>query len=89
LEENLRPGGYNPRKQYHPFNAAVAYIDFGLEGAEEFLWKAYDEDPENFLYLEAFGHFYRRIKHQNKEKCLEYFERAMKLDPHSVAGCSE
>jgi hypothetical protein len=60
LEQHLYHGGYNPRKQYHPFNAAVAYIRSDFEGAEELLWKGYDEDPENFLYLEAFGHFYRR-----------------------------
>ena len=89
LEQHLRLGGYNPRKQYHPFNAAVAYIGSDFEGAEELLWKAYDEDPENFLYLEAFGHFYHWGKYQNKEKCLEYFERAMKLDPHPVAGSSK
>ncbi|KIN03507.1 hypothetical protein OIDMADRAFT_26197 [Oidiodendron maius Zn] len=89
LAECLRMGGFDARKQYHALNAAIVYVEANFDGAEELLWKAYDGDPENFICLQAFGEFYRWGKHKDIEKCLEYFEKAMKLDPHPVPGCSE
>lgn len=54
-------------------------VDNAGQKAEEYLWQAVKERPEDPLLLAALG--FVQQKHGNEKQAREFYERALKLDP--------
>jgi tetratricopeptide (TPR) repeat protein/Cdc6-like AAA superfamily ATPase len=94
IDALLQIGSYNESLNVHCFNRAVAHKESDLEAAEDLFVKALDGDPEYFLYHEGLGQLYEMLgrskdMQDHVNEALRCYEKAMKLDPREIAGCSE